>query len=225
MSTGIEKESARSRSEGAIAQGRAPAADGEIVIDLNTAKLGKVKLGDQVQVLSLSAPVTDTVVGFTRFGKADSPAGFAYTHFPAAEADRLFQTNDSVDQILVAATPGLTQADLAARITTSLADEKLEVLTGADATVKRQSEFKDRLKGFTVFLTVFALVSVFVATFVIFNTFQIILSQRQREMAQQLGRAGAQLPRPDGPTRRQAQPVQGARVARRSTMSWRERTR
>ena len=179
----------------AIAQGRAPAADGEIVIDLNTAKLGKVKLGDQVQVLSLSAPVTDTVVGFTRFGKADSPAGFAYTHFTAAEADRLFQTNDSVDQILVAATPGLTQADLAARITASLADDKLEVLTGADATVKRQSEFKDRLKGFTVFLTVFALVSVFVATFVIFNTFQIILSQRQREMAllRAMGASAAQL--------------------------------
>ena len=49
--------------------------------------------------------------------------------------------------------------------------------------MKRQSEFKDRLKGFTVFLTVFALVALFVATFVIFNTFQIILSQRQREMA------------------------------------------
>lgn len=167
-----------------ISQGRAPAAVGEIAVDANTAKLGDITLGSQVEVLTISKPITGTVVGITRFGKADSPAGFAYTHFTAEQADTLFQTNGQVDQILVAATPGTTQEQLKANVQAKLAGEAdLEYFTGAEATVKRQSEFKERLKGFTVFLTVFALVAMFVATFVIFNTFQIILSQRQREMA------------------------------------------
>jgi putative ABC transport system permease protein len=165
-----------------IAEGRAPAAEGEIVVDLNSAKTGKLKLGDKVQVLTLSEPVNDTIVGFTRFGKADSPAGFGYTHFTASEADRLFRAKGGVDQILLAAEDGVTQEELAARVSTVVGQGE-DVFTGAAATVKRQSEFKDNLKGFTLFLTVFALVAMFVATFVIFNTFQIILSQRQREMA------------------------------------------
>ena len=179
-----------------IAEGRAPAADNEIVLDRNTAKLGKIALGSPVQVLSISEPATLTVVGFSRFGKADSPAGFGFTHFTASEADRLFKTDGKVDQILVAAAPGVSQIALRATVTDALATtNNLEVFTGAEATVKRQSEFKERLKGFTVFLNVFALVAMFVATFVIFNTFQIILSQRQREMAllRALGASTAQV--------------------------------
>ena len=167
-----------------IDSGRPPAAPGEIVIDRNTARVGKLVLGDSVQVLTRSEPVTDKIVGISRFGKADSPAGFAYTHFTAAEADKLFQTNDGVDQILMVGRAGTNQTDLKAAVTAALpTDQAYDVYTGAEATLKRQSEFKERLKGFTVFLTVFALVALFVATFVIFNTFQIILAQRQREMA------------------------------------------
>lgn len=177
-----------------IAEGRAPAADGEIVVDRNSAKVGKLRIGETVQVLTLSEPVGKTIVGFTRFGKADSPAGFSYTHFTAAEADRLFRTDGKVDQILLAAAPGVTQEDLAARVRAVVAPSN-DVLTGAEATVKRQSEFKENLKGFTLFLTVFALVAMFVATFVIFNTFQIVLSQRQRELAllRALGASAGQL--------------------------------
>ena len=167
-----------------IDSGRPPAAPGEIVIDRNTARVGKLVLGDSVQVLTRSEPVTDKIVGVSRFGNADSPAGFAYTHFTAAEADQLFQTNDGVDQILMVGRAGTNQTDLKAAVTAALpTDQAYDVYTGAEATLKRQSEFKERLKGFTVFLTVFALVALFVATFVIFNTFQIILAQRQREMA------------------------------------------
>ena len=176
-----------------IDSGRPPAAPGEIVIDRNTARVGKLAIGESVQVLTRSEPVTDKIVGISRFGKADSPAGFAYTHFSAAEADELFQTDNGVDQILMVGHAGTTQTDLKAAVTAALStaavtaalptDQTYDVYTGAEATLKRQSEFKERLKGFTVFLTVFALVALFVATFVIFNTFQIILAQRQREMA------------------------------------------
>ena len=168
-----------------IASGHAPQADNEITVDRNTAKLGKLHVGDVVSVLSPSAPATYHLVGLTRFGSADSPAGSSFVHFTAPEADRIFQTNGEVDQILIVAKPGVTQATLKSTVTaiTAATSVRSDVFTGVEATAKRQSEFQKNLKGFTTFLLVFAIVALVVATFVIFNTFQILLAQRVRELA------------------------------------------
>jgi putative ABC transport system permease protein len=58
-----------------------------------------------------------------------------------------------------------------------------EVLTGEAITKESQSDLKNQLSFITIFLLVFAIVALFVGTFVIYNSFSIIVAQRAREMA------------------------------------------
>ena len=168
----------------AVAEGRKPRADDEVVLDRTTARLGRIRVGDRITVLTVSEPTAVTVVGITRFGRADSPGGLGYVHFTGAAADRLFRTDNKIDQILLAAAPGTTPEALKRDVAAALGrPDAYDVYTGAEALTVRRSEFQDRLAGFTVFLTLFAGIALVVAAFVIFNTFQIVLNQRQRELA------------------------------------------
>ncbi len=57
------------------------------------------------------------------------------------------------------------------------------MLTGQEITKENQSDIKQNLRFFNVFLLVFAGVAVFVGMFIIYNTFSILVAQRGRELA------------------------------------------
>lgn len=59
----------------------------------------------------------------------------------------------------------------------------VEVVTGAEITAENQSDMRSALGFFSTFLLVFAGIGLVVACFTIYNTFQIIASQRLKEMA------------------------------------------
>ena len=71
-----------------------------------------------------------------------------------------------------------TSVDAGARQT-----PRREVLTGAQITKESQSDIQNNLSFFNIFLLVFAGVALFVSCFIIYNTFSIIVAQRQRETA------------------------------------------
>ena len=58
-----------------------------------------------------------------------------------------------------------------------------EVITGEDLTTETQDDVQSALGFFNTFMLVFAVVALFVAAFIIYNTFSIILAQRTRELA------------------------------------------
>ena len=58
-----------------------------------------------------------------------------------------------------------------------------EVLTGTQITQEAQNSIEEGLGFFNTFLLVFAAIGLVVACFTIYNTFQIIITQRTREMA------------------------------------------
>src|SRR5690606_8157243 len=126
------------------------------------------------------------VVGIAAFGTADSPGGTTYVLWTIDEAQRLVGEPDRVAAVAAVAEDGLSQAELAERIEAALADagaERVEVLTGEEITEETQTEIKESLGFLTTFLLVFAFIAVFVGTFVIYNSFAIIVAQRTREMA------------------------------------------
>ena len=63
-----------------------------------------------------------------------------------------------------------------------LDDPALEAVTGAELTAENRADVAERLQFFTASLLLFAGVSLFVATFIIYNTFSVVVAQRTREL-------------------------------------------
>jgi putative ABC transport system permease protein len=163
--------------------GRPPRTGHEVAIDKHSADVGHLAVGDRVTVLTKRSPREYTITGIVRWGSADSPLGASITLFDLATAERVLAEPGSVDEIDVAAAPGVSQAEMVSRLRATLADPGLEVVTGAQVIEEGQTGIRDALSFFDTFLLVFAGVALFVGSFLIFNTFSIVVAQRMRELA------------------------------------------
>jgi putative ABC transport system permease protein len=169
-----------------LAEGRAPKSDGEVVIDRGSANDTGYQVGDRVPIQTGAASGEFELVGIARFGNADSPGGATYALWTTEEAQRLVGEPGKFDSIGVVADQGVSQTEVARSVEDQLSadgDSGLEVLTGKEITKESQSDLKDQLSFITIFLLIFAIIAVVVGTFVIYNSFSIIVAQRGREMA------------------------------------------
>lgn len=164
-----------------IAEGRAPAADDQVVVDRASAEAGGFHVGDRVTVLTQRAPAEFTLVGIATFGDAESLAGASAVLFTDRAAQRYLSTPGLVDGIAVDAAGGITQQEIVDRLSRALPD--LEAVTGATLVAEDQAAFHETLGPFKVFLLVFAFVAVFVGAFMINNTFSITVAQRTQQLA------------------------------------------
>ena len=57
------------------------------------------------------------------------------------------------------------------------------MLTGAEITAEQQADIAEDMSFFNVFLMVFAIIALFVGSFIIYNSFSILVAQRTKEMA------------------------------------------
>lgn len=162
---------------------RPPANGSEVAIDKHSADVGHLAVGDQVLVLTQHAPKKYTITGIFRWGTADSPLGASITLFDLATATAVLGEPGKVDEIDVAAAPGISQQEMVERLRTALADPKLDIVTGKQITAEGQDAVHKALGFFNTFLLVFALIALFVGSFLIFNTFSIVVAQRMRELA------------------------------------------
>jgi putative ABC transport system permease protein len=166
--------------------GRPPAREDEVVLDKHTADRGDVEVGDRVRILTAENPREYTVVGIARFGTADSPAGASVSLFTQQQAQRLANKIGTFDEIAVAAADEVSQEEVTRNIRAVLSGPRAaaaEVVTGEEVTEENQQAVQDQLGFFTTALLAFAVVAVFVAMFIIYNTFSITVAQRAREMA------------------------------------------
>lgn len=163
--------------------GHPPETADQIVVDRGSARKGHLHVGDRIDVLTQRGTKKYTVVGIARFGKADNLGGASIVLFTLPEARRIAGYGHQYDEIDVVATPGVSQEVLKERLSKVVGQGKIEVLTGEEVTEESQSEFRRALSFFNTFLLVFAGVALFVGSFIIFNTFSIVVAQRTREMA------------------------------------------
>lgn len=165
-----------------LAEGRAPTADDEVVIDRRTATDGDLAVGDTTRVLTPS-PEDVTVVGIATFGDRDSLGPTTWVGFTTERAQELFVgSTDRVHELLVAA-DGIDHEILASQVA-PLLDDGLEVLTAEEVTADLLDQIESDFIGFfETTLLAFAGIALLVATFSIHNTFSILVAQRTRESA------------------------------------------
>lgn len=164
-----------------LAEGRLPG-PGELVIDRASFKKGKFTLGDQVTVLAQGGSQQFPLVGVVKFGDADTAAGATFALFDTPTAEAFVGQPGMVDAVVARGDGSLSQEELAQRIQAEM-PEGVEVLTGAQITKENQSDIRQGLQFFNVLLLVFAGIALFVGSFIIYNTFSIVVAQRKRENA------------------------------------------
>jgi putative ABC transport system permease protein len=163
-----------------LVSGGPPVAATDVVIDRASSKNTGLTVGDSITIL-VPDPTVFHITGVATFGKEDSRLGGTDALFNLSAAQNLLGATGQVDGILVRATPGVTQEELAARITGVLPAGN-EAVTATVLNTQTQDGFQRRISAFTSILSGFAFIAVIVGAFVIYNTFAIIIAQRTREL-------------------------------------------
>src|ERR671911_374413 len=166
-----------------LAEGRAPEADDEVVINRGAADDGDLQIGDRTTVLT-PEPVEVTIVGISTFGDLDGLGGVTFTAFSLEGAmEHVTKDPEGVSSIAVRADDGTSQDELVARIGDVLPDG-VQAESGSDVSTQNADDINELfLDMLTTFLTVFAGIALLVATFSIYNTLSIIVAQRTRTAA------------------------------------------
>jgi putative ABC transport system permease protein len=169
-----------------IRTGRAPSTPNEIMFSANLAQTTGYKVGDTVEVLTTLAPkkvpyLLVGIVGYT--GGRDSLAGETSVFFTLPVAQQLMLGETGVfNSIDVRVADGNDLNQVRDRIKATLGSG-YQVQTGADLAAESSNSIKQGLSFFTYLLLGFAGIALFVGTFLILNTFSIIVAQRTRELA------------------------------------------
>jgi len=164
------------------AGGSPPAAAGEVVVDAATARIAELAIGDTIKILFEDSTDDFTIVGIAGFGEADNLGGATLAAFDTATAQRVLGKRGVFDAISVVGTEGVEPSELRASVDAVL-PEGVEAVTSTSVADEASRSLQEDLGFFRTALLVFAFVALFVGSFIIFNTFSIIVAQRTRELA------------------------------------------
>jgi putative ABC transport system permease protein len=164
-----------------LRQGRMPSGPTEVTIDARSATGAKYVVGDTVRVVLHDGTHAFTLVGITGFGDSDSLAGATLAGFDLATAQQVLGKAGTVDQISVIAGDGVDTSELVPQIAATL-PHGIETLSGATLASEGAAAMQSGLAIFTQVLLAFAAVSLLVGSFVIWNTFNVLVAQRRREV-------------------------------------------
>ncbi|GAB2725847.1 ABC transporter permease [Nocardia thraciensis] len=162
--------------------GAAPSRAGEIAINTGGAERAGLAVGDQAKILIPSHGTVDVTVSGV-YDVASDTGGFIAVLFEDAQARQLFTDGQHVAYVDVAAAPGVADQTLRDRIAQQLQQPQYKVMDGNQVREDLKAQLGDALKFVNYFLLAFGSVALLVGTFIIYNTFSMIVAQRLRELA------------------------------------------
>ncbi|MGW5633473.1 ABC transporter permease [Streptomyces sp. NPDC003832] len=166
-----------------LVEGHAPKGADEVVVDSGTAERAGYEVGDTVR-LSVDGPVLQpTLVGVFTTDDGNVAAGGSLALFDTATAQKLFGKPGTYDEIDVKAAAGTSQERLKAALDQALPGDAVETTTGARLAEDQAETISSSMSGLKQGLLVFAGISLFVGTFIIANTFTMLVAQRTKELA------------------------------------------
>jgi putative ABC transport system permease protein len=165
-----------------VVDGREPTAPTEVVVDRGWAKKSKVSVGSPLTMTNPDGTqATANVVGLITFGSAESlpgevtivgtPDWVRATTNTTGGYDRIWMTTEGND-------PATVQRALKEKLT-----GKVEVITGQKLRDDNKSSIGSAINTLKSVLSGFAIVALLVGSFLIANTFAMLVTQRSREIA------------------------------------------
>ncbi|WP_161895595.1 ABC transporter permease [Gordonia spumicola] len=172
-----------------LVEGRAPTAENEITINRTAADKAGLHVGSKTKVVlgtGVSDPIDVIVVGITDL--SSSTGGYVGIQFDQQTAKDYFSDGDYVAVVDMTAVPGVSDTELRDRVHAALGDatkvdELYKVRTGDQVRDDEKAAIGDFLTIFRYILLAFAAIGLLVGTFIIYNTFSMIVAQRNRELA------------------------------------------
>jgi putative ABC transport system permease protein len=174
-----------------LQQGHPPRRPGEVVLDAATAGSDGYRLGDWLGIAGADGAVRDfRIVGVTGFAGAGGPASELDTFdtptvalLETRTAQALFARHSTFDEVDVQAMPGVTSAALRDRVAGVLPPGRLEAVTSESLEAERIAGVQGYVRGLEALLLSFGGVALFVGSFLIWNTFNVLVASRWREVA------------------------------------------
>ncbi|HET9382775.1 MAG TPA: ABC transporter permease [Streptomyces sp.] len=166
-----------------LTEGHAPKGPDEVLVDAETAERAGYGVGDTVR-LSVDGPVlTPRISGVFTTDDGNVAAGGSLALFDTPTAQKLFGKAGTYDEIAVAAKPGVTQDALKTALDRALPGDVADTTTAERLAEEQAETIAASTSGLKQGLLVFAGIALFVGTFIIANTFTMLVAQRTRELA------------------------------------------
>ena len=156
--------------------------NGDVVIDAATSDKENIEVGEKIGIQGAGSVQNLRVTGIVKFGSVSTIGGATLAGFDLPTAQRIFNKPGKLDEIAVAAAPGVSDEQLVGQIQ-GILPANTEVQTAAEQAQSDAEDTDEFISFLQTFLLVFAGVALFVGAFVIANSLSITIAQRTREFA------------------------------------------
>lgn len=153
--------------------GRIPTAAGEAMINVSAAETAGIEVGETITVIDSEKRTDLEIVGLGSEGVA--AGGWAGVLIPTETFRADFTDGESAGRLAIR---GSVPVD-----SLRSAHPGMDISTAADAAAEESEEISQALSFLTYILLAFGLIALLVGTFIISNTFSMIVAQRTKEFA------------------------------------------
>jgi putative ABC transport system permease protein len=158
--------------------GHAPTTADEVVVNQGAATKGHISTGDRVKIVTPNSGVLDVIVSGI-YRTHTETGGYVGVRFEQAAALRLFTDGSHYTSLEIAAQPGVSQQALTDRVA-KLLPATLEAKTGKQVRDDATKGVTTALSFVNYILFAFGAIGLIVGTFIIYNTFTMLIAQRLR---------------------------------------------
>jgi putative ABC transport system permease protein len=164
-----------------LVEGRWPGPN-EVVIDKSTVAKEHLAIGRTIGVQAEGPVERLRISGVVKFGSVATIGGATLAGFDLPTAQQLFKKPGKLDEIAVAAKPGVTDVAIARELRGML-PKTAQVRSATQQAREDAADTNQFISFLRIFLLVFAGIALFVGSFVIANSLSITIAQRTREFA------------------------------------------
>ncbi len=168
-------------SDSHVVDGREAAAGREITIDKSFASSNGIGVGGRLRLAAPSGVIEPRVVGLVEFSNGLEFGGQGFGSMPIGFAREAFDKPGVWDEVDVVVDGGQPEIDAVRKRLRSEFGKGVEIATPQG----KSEDVEDQLRAFNVVLYFFAGMALFVGGFLIFNSFNMTVLQRMREIGMQ----------------------------------------